>query len=279
MDDGHRFTLESRDGTTLQAYYWPAQNPHATLALVHGFGEYAGRYQPMADYLTARGIEIIAIDLRGHGRSPGPRGVVKDYNDFRDDLAALLTRAQAMKASHNGPLVLFGHSMGGGLVLDHGLSGHAVVDGIIASAPLVGLAEPIPSLLEGLVRLMAKILPKAAMKQPIDGSKISTLAAEQRAYEADALNHGRMGLALAVGLVDTGKALQDKAGNWSLPLLVYHSDQDQLTDFEASQDFTTQARGQFVAFTGVEHEMHNDTSRPDVYALIERFIDQLAGRE
>ncbi|MEL6686904.1 MAG: lysophospholipase [Pseudomonadota bacterium] len=279
MDDVHTIQLTARDGTTLMGRHWEAQHAFATVALVHGFGEHCGRYQPWVQHLTARGIQVVAIDLRGHGRSDGPRGVINGYDDFRADLDALLTRAKELHAPLSGPLILMGHSMGGGIVLDYGLQEEPGVDGIIASAPLIALAEPPPSILQIIVRGLAKLFPRLALKQPIDGSKISTMPAEQSTYVDDALNHGSMGVKTVVDLIDTGRALMDKAGHWSIPLLIYHSDQDQLTDFETSHDFAALARAEFHSFTNVEHEMHNDTSRAAVYALVDGFIDRIAGRD
>lgn len=282
MDDCHILQLTSADGTKLHARHWPAAAPHttptATLALVHGFGEHCARYAPMAAHLIAQGVQVVAVDLRGHGRSDGKRGVVSSYDDFRADLAALLTRARQLHDGVKGPLVLFGHSMGGGVVLDHGLRDAPGVDGIIASAPLVALADPVPAPVQVIAKLIAKIAPRAAMKQPIDGSKISTLAEEQITYVQDALNHGQLGFKTALEMIANGQNLTENASRWSVPLMVYHSDQDQLTDFAASQNFAAAARAEFHTFTNVEHEMHNDTSRLAVYALITDFIDRLSGR-
>jgi alpha-beta hydrolase superfamily lysophospholipase len=284
MTDAKRFTLSSADGTSLQGRHWAAAAPRATLALVHGFGEHAGRYQPMADALTAAGVQVVAADLRGHGESDGKRGVVSGYDDFRADLAALLDRARDLHAGVDGPLVLFGHSMGGGIVLDYGVhsgvhSGAPGVDAVIASAPLVALADAPPKPLEAIMRGLAKIAPRLALAQPIDGTKISSLPEEQSAYEDDPLTHGKLGLRTAVGMVDTGASITRNAAQCTLPLLVYHSPGDQLTDYAASRAACEAAGGRFETFEGVEHEMHNDTGREDVYALILGFIDGLSGKD
>lgn len=276
MDDVHSFQLTTSDGTTLHAHHWAARTPHATLAIIHGFGEHSGRYADMAHHLTEQGIDVFAVDLRGHGRSEGKRGVIQDYDDFRADLAALLSHVRTKATA--GPLILFGHSMGGGVVLDHGLSDNPAIDGVIASAPLIALPDPIGGFQRSLVGFLAKAFPNAAMKQPIEGGKISTLPAEQAAYEADALNHGQLGLRTAIAIIENGERLSDTAANWSLPLMMMHSTDDQLTDFTASQAFAQAARADFRSFSGVAHEMHNDTSRPQIYRAITDFVDLLTGR-
>jgi len=279
MDDCHIFQLTSADGTKLHARHWPAASPQATLALVHGFGEHCARYEPMAAHLTAQGVQVVAFDLRGHGRSEGKRGVISSYDDYRADLAALLTRARQLHADVKGPLVLYGHSMGGGIVLDHGLNETPGVDGIIASAPLIALPDPIPAPLRAIVKVLAKLFPNGAMKQPIDGAKVSTLPAEQRQYNEDALNHGQLGFRTALAIVENGEALTRNAAQWKIPLLMFHAQQDQLTDFTASREFAAAAQAEFHAFQDVEHEMHNDATRAEVYALMSGFIDRLSGRE
>ncbi|MFP3741400.1 serine aminopeptidase domain-containing protein, partial [Burkholderia sp. SIMBA_019] len=71
------------DGLELPLYRWPATTPlRATVALVHGLAEHAGRYAALAARLNAAGIELVAIDLRGHGHAPGKRAYVKRFDDY-----------------------------------------------------------------------------------------------------------------------------------------------------------------------------------------------------
>lgn len=278
MDDGHTFQLTSGDGTKLFARHWSAKHPHATLALVHGFGEHSGRYADMASHLSQHGVQTVAVDLRGHGRSAGKRGVIRSFDDYRGDLGTLLTRARELHGDNKGPLMLYGHSMGGGIVLDHGLQPNPGIAGIIASAPLVAPADPVPAPLRAVVKFVAKLMPNATMKNTITGDQISTLPAEQAEYERDALNHNRLGLKTAVGIIENGEALTERASDWSLPLLMVHAAEDQLTNFEASQAFGAAARADFRTFPDVEHELHNDTSRAAIYQAMLDFIDLLSGR-
>ena len=268
------YSTASADGTPLFGRHWPVEAPKAIMALVHGFGEHCGRYSPMAAYLNGQGIAVVTLDLRGHGQSEGRRGVVKSYDEFREDLAALLAKTQALYP--NTPKSLYGHSMGGGLVLDHGSRTPNALP-IIASAPLIALAEPIPKALQFVVKFMGRLLPKGAMSQPIDGTKISNLEDEQSLYMDDPLNHGKLGFRLAEAMVTTGEKLSQAAKAWDRPLLLMHSRADQLTSFQASENFARDAKQTaFHAFETHQHEMHNDLCRAEVYALISDFISKHA---
>jgi len=242
------------------------------MTLVHGFGEHAGRYRHFAKHLNENGISVLAVDLHGHGKTEGKRGLVKDFDVFRGDLAAALLQSQ--RYHPNTPHFLFGHSMGGGIVLDHGL-GKPVCElaGIIASAPLMKLAQPVPKPLEWMARIMRKLAPNKTMSSPIDGTKVSRLKEQQDIYMSDPMNHGEMGFGLAVAMVDTGKKIFEQRESWTKPLLLMHSRDDQLTSFSASEVFAASAQNcTFIPFKNCEHEIHNDTPRVTFYRAVTDFI-------
>lgn len=264
------FTTPSADGTDLPGRHWPVETPQAVMALVHGFGEHSGRYAHMAAHLNAKGIAVVTLDLHGHGRTPGKRGVIKSYDDFRADLAALLKMSRSLypKTAH----ILYGHSMGGAIVLDHGLN-HQDGLPIIASAPLITLTEPVGKPLRMIAKLMGLLHPTGVMKQPIDGTKVSGLRAEQDTYMADPLNHGTMGFRLGEAMVSTGENIAARAAQWDRPLLLFHSKADQLTGYDGSAAFAKAAKQvSFHTYETSQHEMHNDAPRGEVYALMTDFI-------
>lgn len=259
------------DGLSLVLRHWAAPMPRAALSLVHGFGEHSGRYEHMAAHLNKNGISVVAIDLRGHGRTKGPRGVCKNYSELSGDLASLLTETKRLYPTL--PHFLFGHSMGGGLVLHHGLTRDNDLAGFLVSAPLILPKDPVPKPLRALVKILRHVIPKGAIANPIVGSRVSTLPEQQDLYESDPLNHGRLGFGLAVSIIETGEGLYAEAKEWNKPLRLWHARNDQLTRFEATEHFAKLAKNcEFTAFENVEHEMHNDTSREEVYALMIDFM-------
>src|ERR1700712_584325 len=111
-------SIATRDGVDLYLHRWEAApsfpRPLARIALVHGLAEHARRYEAFALRLNEAGIELIAMDLRGHGKSPGERVWIESFDDYLLDTDALLDVAQTT-APPGIPLFLMGHSMGGAI--------------------------------------------------------------------------------------------------------------------------------------------------------------------
>ena len=65
-----RFT--GANGVSLPGIIWyPMCSPTMVVQITHGMTEHIGRYEELADMLTAYGIAVAGFDLRGHGHNPG----------------------------------------------------------------------------------------------------------------------------------------------------------------------------------------------------------------
>src|SRR5215213_6770385 len=106
-------TLFPGRGVTLfRRWARPGGVAWARLALLHGYGDHSGRYVHFMQWLALRGVEVHALDFRGHGRSQGPRAHVRQWEDYLDDLAAFLDLDPLRIASERPPLFVLGHSHG-----------------------------------------------------------------------------------------------------------------------------------------------------------------------
>ena len=263
------------DQTELLIRHWPCKKPVAVMSLVHGLGEHSGRYESFAPDLVKANIAVVAIDLRGHGQSGGKRGVCTDYALLQSDREALLNQSRALYPET--PHIVYGHSLGGGLVMDYGREAAADIRAMIASAPFIDLPKPPPAIVGLIAKIMRRLNPQGTISQPLTGEKISTLPEEQARYLGDPLNHNHISFGLAVDAVEAGKRVAASASDWTLPLLLMHAKGDQLTDFTASETFALSAKNvTFNAFGTSEHEMHHDTPRDDVVRLMIDFITEHA---
>ena len=254
--------------------------PRAVIALIHGFGEHMGRYRPFAAELESRGFAVIGLDLHGHGRTNGARGRCDSYERLREDVDMLLWEARERFPGM--PVILYGHSLGGGLVLDHVLNRGGFVRegqklaGVVVSAPLLEAVDAPPRPALSALGLVRRFAPGFAMRQPISGEKISSMPDERAAYESDPLVHNRLGVGLGLDSLAAGRRSLSRASEFPLPLLVMHARGDELTSFAASERFAEAAPDfNFIALEGVAHEIHNDTSRARVADEVSKFAERL----
>jgi alpha-beta hydrolase superfamily lysophospholipase len=273
---GQPFEIKSlADGLALQGQYWAPAKPIAIMSLVHGLGEHSGRYAELAEAMNSAGIAVVALDLRGHGNSAGKRGVCTEYKLLHGDLETLLEKSQGLYPDL--PHFLYGHSLGGGLVLDYGRAPAPDIKGIIASAPFIALPTPTPAIIGHIANFLRRVFPAATLGQPLTGDKISTLPEEQKIYETDPLNHSRISFGLAVDAIRAGERVAAHASQWNTPLFLMHAKGDQLTSCEASEAFAKAAQNvTFRSYENSEHEMHHDTPKAKVFGEMIDFMKSRA---
>lgn len=108
--------FSARDGTVLAYREYPAATVTSDriAILIHGSSGSSSSVHALAKALAAHGVTTYAPDMRGHGAS-GSRGDIGYIGQLEDDLEDLA--AEIHKAHQNAPLVLIGHSSGGGFAL------------------------------------------------------------------------------------------------------------------------------------------------------------------
>ncbi|MCX6131709.1 MAG: alpha/beta fold hydrolase [Proteobacteria bacterium] len=105
-----RETLEAADGLQLYCEVFPSPSPKAIVVLCHDYGEHVGVYHSLCSKLSQEGYKVYAQDLRGHGKSPGERGYIKNFDDFLEDLDLLLARIQDRES--DAKIFLLGQGLG-----------------------------------------------------------------------------------------------------------------------------------------------------------------------
>ncbi len=126
--------LAAADGTALAFSEWPAGKPRAVILAVHGFGDYGpSTFTEAARFWAGQGIITYAYDQRGFGRNlsfgrwPGAPALAADLREVAGQLRA---RHPCL------PLIVAGHSMGGGVAL--AAAGQGLdADGLVLAAPAI----------------------------------------------------------------------------------------------------------------------------------------------
>lgn len=270
--------LKSKDGLDFFVRGWePDTRSKAVVALIHGLGEHTGRYEHVAQAMTGAGYALVGFDLRGHGKSGGVRGHFPSLNavmqDIKDFFAFLTTRYPEL------PQFLYGHSLGGLLVLTYALKSQTNIEGVIATG--AGLRSQVHEQKAKvlLAKVLGSIAPTTLIPSGLDNTLLSRDPEVIKAYNSDPLVHDRISLGFGKeGLKATDYAWSH-AEEFSIPLLIMHGTADRNTYAHGSAEFAKLASKNnrdvtLKLWEGLYHEVHNDPEKEQVIQFMIDWLDR-----
>lgn len=272
------WTWNSSDALRLYGRGWLPEKPKAVVCLVHGHGEHVGRYEPVAFALAERGYALFGFDLRGHGNSAGPRGHTPSYEALLDDIQ--LFCQQVGEHHPELPRFLYGHSMGGNLVINYALRRQPELRGVVATGPWLELAFQPPELQVMLGRLMNRLAPTFTQDSGLDTKALARDERVVQAYESDPLVHSKISARLFVSMYEAGQWALQHAAMFPLPLLLMHGEADRLTSADASRRFAEAVpagRCTLRLWSGFYHEIHNEPEKAQVLQTMLDWLDAHLG--
>ena len=213
---------------------WTPKSRSKGLAVVyHGFGAHSQyptvRYA--SNLLAGSGFAVYALDLPGHGLSPGTRGFLTGSNDLIEDGVAILKHARS-DAGANLPLFLLGSSMGGAIALKVAeWAEPGSVSGVVMLAPMLSLK--VSSIERTALSLLSYIIPSSPLipssatspdKQYRDPQKRAECEADELSYS------GKLRVSSALTCVDLAIDISDSFHKVSVPFLCMVADEDVVVD-------------------------------------------------
>jgi acylglycerol lipase len=268
-------SIDSSENVSLFARIESPRQPRGCIVITHGFGEHSGRYDKLANRFADMNLTVVRYDMRGHGRSQGKRGHASSYDTYLNDLGLAIELAREHRSAL--PTFLFGHSMGGGLVLNYALRRANKLSGVIASGPWLRLAFAPPAWKSWFARRIARALPSFSMPTNLDITKLSHDPEVLKSLEGDALISNVISAAAYSGLVAAGEYALAHAATLKFPLLLMHGSADAITDIRASEAFFAAAGSSdktFKAWSGMYHETLNEIDSAPVYQAIVDWLEQ-----
>ncbi len=286
-------TIFAADGVGLQLEWWlPEGAPRFVVAISHGLGEHGSRYGDLAKRLCALGGLCVAVDHRGQGSSEGTPGHIDGFEQYTDDFyTALGVFSDSLPEPQRPdmlPWFLFGHSMGGLIVLTYLLDHEDdfPLAGAILSAPFLALAAHIPFAKRLLAKVGGVLAPRLAVSAGIDSASISRDPEVVRAYDADTRRVTVVTPGWHRSLEQAQRRVKSEVRCLRLPMLWYAGTGDVLVDHRATKNiFDDQVAASASAtgheldrelrlFEGYFHEAHNEppAERERVYEMLETWI-------
>jgi alpha-beta hydrolase superfamily lysophospholipase len=245
---------------------WTPDTPaRAVVVLSHGLGEYARRYDHVAQRFGEAGLVTYALDHRGHGRSGGKRMLVRDITEFTADFDTLVGIA---KREHPAlKCIVLGHSMGGGIVFAYGVERPDNYDLMVLSGPAVAAQDLVNPMMAIAAKGLGVLLPGLPV-QELDESLISRDPAVVEAYRTDPLvYHGRVPAGIGRALLQVGETMPQRAPALTAPLLVVHGSEDRLIPVDGSRrlvECVGSTDVELKVYPGLYHEVFNEPERDQV---------------
>jgi acylglycerol lipase len=272
-------TLRTRDGAVLPLYVWrtKATPPRAAIALLHGLAEHAGRYAAFAADMNAAGIDVFAIDLRGHGHASGRRAWVARFDEYLEDAQALVAHARATSAQQATPLFLMGHSMGGAIAalyaVERAPQSRVSLAGLLLSSPALAPGRNVPAWMIAASRVISAVCPRfPAMK--VDPALLARDETVVAANRADPLvHHGGIPARTGAEVLEAMRRIVAGRASLRVPVLIWHGTEDKLTEPDGSRDFGAHAGSPDLTLTLYEDNYHETLNDLDRQRVIGAMID------
>lgn len=256
----------------------PTGKVKAVLAIVHGLGGHSSKYGNIVQHFIPKQYAVYGFDMRGHGRSPGQRGYINSWAEFREDLRIFLELIQTQHPKC--PIFLLGHSLGSIVVLDYVLrypQTAAALQGVIILAPSLGKVG-VSKIKLFLGQLLSRVWPRFTLNTGLDlaaGTRDEKVLAT---YAQDYLRHTLGTARLATEFFDTVAWINHHTAEWQLPLLILHGGADRVALPEGGKIFYEQLTSctdkTRIEYPDAYHELQDDLNYQEVLADLESWVER-----
>ena len=265
------------DGVGRVPIYWQRHDaiggpPRGVLLLSHGYAEHVGRYREFIAHCTQRGLAVVGLDHRGHGRSGGPRGHCRDFDDLVADLRQLNDMATDWWPKT--PRVLFGHSLGGLIGFLYLLAHPDSVRAAALSAPALRVPAPAAAWVLRIAYAVGRVVPRMPLRTKLNADALSRDPAVGPAYVNDPLVHRAATAGAFRAITAAQRRAFDGAPRCFVPLLILQGDADRLVDPTAPTELAARLTcpHELVMLHGYFHELLNEPA-----AERQRVVERLDG--
>ena len=254
----------------------PDAAPRGVVIVCHGYAEHVGRYREWTEHLAGRGLAVVALDHRGHGTSAGPRGHVRDFDEFVADVRTLVGLADGWWPGTT--RLLFGHSMGGLIAFLYLVRHGETVRAAALASPAFALPPQGPRAQLAILGLLARVAPGLAFTTKLEPDALARDPEVGRKYVADPLVHRKATAAFAKAFMRAGERALAEAPRVTTPLLILQAEADRLVVPSGAAAIAARLRceHELEMLEGYYHELLNEPEpeREVVIRRLDRWFDR-----
>lgn len=259
--------IQSSGGRIFVRCWRPSATPVAVVAICHGFNAHGGMYAWCGEQFAQAGVSAYALDLRGRGKSDGERFYVERFEDYVDDLSALIKLAKAREPGL--PVFILGHSAGGVIACLYVLEHQSGIAGLVCED--FAFEVPAPRFALTLLKGISHFVPHAravALKND-DFSRDPEVVREMNADPLIA--NETQPFATMAAIVRANQRLRAAFPRIRLPVLILHGTADTAAKPSGSRRFyehTGSEDRMLTLYEGRAHDPLRDIGKEEVMADI-----------
>lgn len=287
--------FKNRDGLNLHYQMMVRPDEKASIVISHGYCEFTTKYAETMYYFYQMGYSVFAIDHRGHGLSDRQvedlsKVHIDDFEDYVLDFNEFIEKV-VIPSSVTERLILFAHSMGGGIGALYIEQFPNVFERAVLSSPMIQLSTGDTSKI--VVKLLALISHLSLFKKRFlpgyhdyDHSfkypRCSALSKARYTYqyqERERETHYRTNgatYAWSREAVNVSKKILKNASLIQIPVIIMQASKDALVLPDAQNEFAAKVPTcTLKRFQGSKHEIFNATDDiiQDYYNQVFEFFE------
>jgi len=243
------------------------------ILFTHGLQSHSGWFAQSAAYLADLGHPVYAMDRMGSGFSPAPRGDVKDFHEWVEEIDELATLVMARYDSDS--FLLVGHCFGAIPATAYAASHPEQIHGLILTTPAIYTTTSIP--VGDMLRIFFSSPENLDfyISSPLRPDSFSELPEYQRFIAADQLALTAATGSFYLQVYNARKYIEEHVQQLQMPLLMMLAGEDPICDNDKNRQFfnTVPAREKtLVEFMDARHILEFSTEQQLFFNALSRWL-------
>ncbi|CAG9311053.1 unnamed protein product [Blepharisma stoltei] len=269
--------LRSSAGYKLHTYRYPANNPRALIFIFHCLHSATSSYSHFAKKFAEQEFAVFGFDQPGHGRSEGPKGNIRDFDDLVNNGIEFISKTKEHYPDET-PAFIIGESMGGTICIDIALRIPTMINGMILLAPALGVNPDLAPFLVKLVRCFAWCWSGMPLKGTDPNLACSNPINAQWWEENPDTYFGRLNAGTGAALLRGFEEVQDQIGNVTTPFILFQGGHDAIVNEQQAREFVKNSKVEDKEYAFYKEMYHAVSNEPQVYEIIDRILEWIQER-
>lgn len=247
------------------------EKPMGVVVLVHGAQEHHRRYDWLISKWNEAGYHVITDDLVGQRMQRIDYGHIDSFSQYTKQVLSWISLAHG----YNLPIFLFGHSLGGLILVRLLQEVEMSIAGVILSSPMLGLIERKSELAKSANTISGVFKSNVVRDFGVTADMVTRnkelLNNDDPLYLAGA----------SVGwyketTVAMEKAFEELSGFSNVPILIQQSGEDKVVDKRKVRLWFNNCRSSdkhYKEWDGLYHEVFNEPERDEVFKYTMKYVE------